>query len=80
MNATSKRSLGHACLDGAIIELETHVQSRVGRRLREFRLVIEEGGLVLHGRSSTYYVKQLAQHAIMEASETPIVANEIQVF
>ena len=59
--------------------LETRVQSRLNGRVRHCRLVLREGGLVLMGHSRTYYAKQLAQHAVMEATRLPIVANEIEV-
>ncbi len=36
-------------------------------------------GLVLEGHTHTYYAKQLAQHAVMEAVDLPIHANEIVV-
>jgi len=36
-------------------------------------------GLVLTGRTCTYYVKQLAQHAVMEFVDLPILANDIEV-
>jgi hypothetical protein len=59
------------------------LEGRAGRRLhgrvRHFRLMVMAGGLVLRGQASTYYAKQLAQHAIMEATTTPILANEIEV-
>jgi hypothetical protein len=59
--------------------LETHVQSRLNGRVRHFRLVVRGCGLVLTGHARTYYAKQLAQHAVMEATALPILANEIQV-
>jgi len=34
---------------------------------------------VLQGRTRTYHAKQLAQHAVMEITELPILANEIRV-
>jgi len=33
----------------------------------------------LRGRAKTYYAKQLAQHAVMEATDLPVLANEIEV-
>jgi hypothetical protein len=60
-------------------ELEARVQCRLGGRIRGFRLVVVQGGLFLRGRAHTYYAKQLAQHAVMEATEMRIVANEIEV-
>jgi anti-sigma B factor antagonist len=61
-------------------QLETHVQSRLHGRVRHFRLVARGCGLVLTGRAGTYYGKQLAQHAVMEATSLPILANEIEVY
>jgi len=37
------------------------------------------GELILRGRTRTYYAKQLAQQAVMEATALPIRANEIEV-
>ena len=61
-------------------QLETHVQSRLNGRVWQFRLVIRECGLILTGHAATYYAKQLAQHAVMEATALPILANEIDVY
>jgi hypothetical protein len=60
-------------------ELEALVQCRIGGRVLHFRLDWCECGLVLRGHSLTYYAKQLAQHAVMEATKLPICANEIEV-
>jgi len=62
-----------------IDRLEQHVQRRVGGRLRGFRLQTEAAGLILQGRAANYHAKQLAQHAIMEATRLPIAANAIEV-
>jgi hypothetical protein len=60
-------------------QLETHVQCRLGGRVRHFRLLASAGGLILQGHAPTYYAKQLAQHAVMAATPLPIAANEIEV-
>jgi hypothetical protein len=60
--------------------LETQVQSRLNGRVRNFRLVVREHGLILMGQARTYYAKQVAQHAVMEATALPILANEIDVY
>jgi len=60
-------------------QLEERLRCRLGGRIIDLQLVPRGKGLVLRGRSYTYYAKQLAQHAVMEATETPLVANEIQV-
>ena len=62
-----------------VAELEIHVQCRLGGQLRDFRVVVTEGGVILRGQAHTYYTKQLAQHVVMEAIRLPIVANEIEV-
>jgi hypothetical protein len=59
--------------------IEQHVRCRLTGRLREFHLVFRDEGLVLRGHVDTYYAKQLAQHAVMEASNLPIRGNEMEV-
>jgi hypothetical protein len=55
------------------------VRHQMSGRLREFRLEVSGAGFVLRGRAPTYYVKQLAQHAVMSATDVPILRNEIEV-
>ena len=62
-----------------IARLEALVRNRLASRLRSFRVRMQSSGLVLQGRAPSYYTKQLAQHAIMEATCFPIVANDIEV-
>jgi hypothetical protein len=62
-----------------LAELEVHVRYRLSGRVRDFRLEPGEKGLVLRGQSRTFYAKQLAQHAVMEAARLPIAANAIEV-
>lgn len=67
-----------AVADGTA-EMEAHVACRVGGQLRDFRVLVRAEGLILQGCAHTYYAKQLAQHAIMAATDLPIQANEIEV-
>jgi hypothetical protein len=62
-----------------IQQLEARVQSRLHGRVRSLRLQLRETGLVLEGHAATYHAKQIAQHAVMQCSELPIVANDIEV-
>ena len=62
-----------------LVRIEAHVRCRLTGLLRDFQLVFCDQGLVLRGRVHTYYAKQLAQHAVMEACGLPIHANEVQV-
>jgi len=70
---------GGLTADAAIEQLEAQVQNRLGGHLRDFRVRKFAQGLVLQGFARTYYAKQLAQHAVMEASPLSIIANEIEV-
>jgi hypothetical protein len=60
--------------------LEAQVQCLLHGRIRHLRLQVCDTGLILRGSAPTYYVKQLAQHAVMKATNYPIAANDIEVF
>jgi hypothetical protein len=45
--------------------IERAVQEQTGGAIANLAVVVEEGGVFLHGSCSTYYHKQLAQHAAM---------------
>jgi hypothetical protein len=60
-------------------ELEDHVECCLGGRIQGFRILPQNGGLVLQGHTHTYHAKQLAQHVVMEKTKLPIVANDIEV-
>jgi len=59
--------------------ITARLQHRLGCRVRNVRVRLENGGLVLQGHATTYYAKQLAQHFAMETSGLPILVNEIEV-
>jgi hypothetical protein len=69
-DAVSRETLGR---------IEEHVRYRLAGLLRDFQVGFRDNGLVLRGHAHTYYAKQLAQHAVMEASSLPICANELEV-
>lgn len=60
-------------------QLEALVQRRLHGQVRDLRLLVGDQGLILQGQSSTYYVKQLAQHAARDITGLTILANEIEV-
>jgi hypothetical protein len=60
-------------------QLIDQVESRLHGRIREFHVRLLNRGLVLTGCTKTYYAKQLAQHLVMEMTDLPITANDIQV-
>jgi hypothetical protein len=59
--------------------VEAQVRRRLGGRVSDLRVVVRGDGLALQGRARTQHARQLAQHAAMEATALPIVANEIRV-
>lgn len=63
----------------ALDELETRLQGQLSGRVRNLQLVLHDRGIVLRGLTRTYYGKQIAQQAVMEVLDLPIVANEIEV-
>lgn len=65
--------------DPELEELESRVQSRLFGRVKDLRLRRQGDGLVIQGRTTSYYAKQLAQHAVMTSTDYPIYGNEITV-
>ena len=59
--------------------LESCVQTQLNGRVLSFHLRESVGGLILQGRASCYYAKQLAQELVMKATDIPIHANDIEV-
>lgn len=59
--------------------LETLLQRRLAGRIRDLRIIHLPAGLVIQGRAATYHAKQLAQHAVMELVDLPILSNDIEV-
>ncbi|MBX6311944.1 MAG: BON domain-containing protein [Isosphaeraceae bacterium] len=59
--------------------LERLIQSRTHGRVRDLRVVLEGQKVVIRGRVSSYYMKQLAQHGALDALGGQRLINEIQV-
>lgn len=60
-------------------ELESLVDSQVRQWVCGLKVEQTPAGLVLSGRSRSYYGKQLAQAALLDATTLRLVANEIEV-
>lgn len=60
-------------------QIEQAVQSRTGGRVRGLRVHLVDGCVIISGRTSTYYNKQLVTHAAMEAADDALVMNEVEV-
>lgn len=57
----------------------TEIDHQLRGRLWQFNVTGEEQGLVLSGEAPSFYVKQLAQHAVKRLTKLPIARNDIQV-
>jgi hypothetical protein len=75
----SQQAQTDAATPDILARIEQYVRCRLAGRVCDFQLVFRDKGLVLRGRVHTYYAKQLAQHAVMNASTLPIRANEMEV-
>lgn len=62
-----------------LVRLAAEIQTRHRSHLREFRIEVVEGGIILFGRSVTFYGKQIAFHEVCEGCECPVLANQIEV-
>jgi hypothetical protein len=60
-------------------QIEGQVKGRLRGMLQDFLLMAAEEGLILRGRSKTFYAKQMAQQIVMESTNVPIKANNIEV-
>ena len=47
--------------------------------VRDLRVVVLEGGVILEGRAATFYAKQLAQHVVTKVLGLSLRANRIEV-
>ncbi len=59
--------------------VEREVRLRTSGRIRELEVRVADGQLVIRGRTSTYYAKQLVTHAALENAEELSVMNEVEV-
>jgi len=62
--------------------IERVVELRTGCSVRELRVDVHEHSIVLLGRTSTYYAKQLASHAALDAVDDRdeiTLSNQIEV-
>jgi osmotically-inducible protein OsmY len=59
--------------------IERAVQRETGRGVRNLRVEVGREGVMLRGRCTTYYCKQLAQHAAMSVPGGDRLTNRIEV-
>lgn len=59
--------------------VEQLVRQRTMGQIRGLRVEVSEHEVVLNGRTSTYYTKQLATHAALDACDHITLINDIEV-
>lgn len=59
--------------------VERYVRLRTGGTIRGLIVEVHDGEVILTGRTSTYYNKQLATHAALDAASELSLTNDIQV-
>ncbi len=60
-------------------QVEQAVQAKTGGRIRGLCVRVDEGCLVVSGRTSTYYNKQLVTHAVRDTVLDMSVQNDVEV-
>jgi hypothetical protein len=60
-------------------ELQGLLQSKFRGQVREVRVVLRDGLVVLQGIAISYYAKQLAQHLALRTLHKAALRNEIDV-
>lgn len=60
-------------------ELTRRIDSKTFRQVHNLHVMHEAGRVVLRGRSESYYVKQLATHAVLDLMPGIAVENSIDV-
>jgi hypothetical protein len=59
--------------------VEQSVRSRTSGLVRSLRVEVIGGQVIITGRASTYYAKQLVTHAALGAAEELALSNEVEV-
>ncbi len=75
--------MSHALICESIVEqvssLERNVAREFSQRVQEFQISVAMNGLILEGRTRTYFTKSILQQAVIDAIHLPIAANMIVV-
>ena len=62
-----------------IDQVEQAILAKTGGRIHELQIRLESGCLIVSGRTSSYYNKQLVTHAIRGAVDDMTLQNEVEV-
>lgn len=61
-------------------QIERLIRERTSGLIRSLHVDVYSHEVVINGRASTYYAKQLATHAALEACENYALTNDIEVY
>ena len=61
-------------------QIERLVRQRTSGLIRDLKIDVLPGEILLTGRAQTYYAKQLATHAALDACEHFTLTNDIEVY
>ncbi|WP_437185510.1 hypothetical protein SH668x_002619 [Planctomicrobium sp. SH668] len=62
-----------------LADLERKIAGLTGGRIRDLKVEQTEDGFVLSGRTTTYYIKQLASQIVLDESRERPLQNTIEV-
>lgn len=65
--------------DELLHQVTPQLRSRCGDQFLDLRIIVYQNGLILQGRASTYYGKQMAQEVAKSVLGLAVVRNEIEV-
>ena len=60
-------------------KIEAEINRATHRRVKELKIELSENGIKISGRAPSYYVKQLAQSAVLNLHSSLILINNIEV-
>ena len=66
-------------LAASVADLERKIDQHTGGRIRDLRLEEVGDAIILSGRTSTYYVKQLASQVALDEKRELVFRNSIEV-
>lgn len=69
----------HASARTQDAELTHRIDAQTFRQVRDLDVVRNENRIVLRGQSQSYYVKQLATHAVLNLFPGVVIENAISV-
>ncbi len=80
-NAASGEALSHFARRRQLLEsaVDERIRTRLGQRVRNLHVRVEDDVVLIEGECATYYTKQLAQHAAMGVLEDEHLENAIVV-